>query len=177
MGLLAFVGKMIAVYFLIWLLGTLLCLLPPVPLLQRRRWGLLASAGALALLLAVLVPIGLGRLHSGVGTDFAVGVAFTLFLFCLLHGRRPGGKDAYAGAARRFAGFSYTLYVTHLPLLIFLRARLTYESAWAPDARHFALVGLIVLGAAGYAYAIARLTEGNTDRVRHWVLARLGGAR
>jgi len=47
------------------------------------------------------------------------------------------------------------------------------QSRWQPDIAHLYLGACILVVTIAYAYAIARLTEGQTDRVRKW----LGGRR
>ena len=76
------------------------------------------------------------------------------------------------------AGCSYTLYLTHLPVLICLRACWTYERPWPSDLAHWGMVALVCLGCVVYAFMISLVTEANTDRVRRWLVGRLGnGAR
>jgi peptidoglycan/LPS O-acetylase OafA/YrhL len=64
------------------------------------------------------------------------------------------------------AGFSYTLYLVHMPMLMFLTALLVGETRWLPDAKHIAIALVALLFVIGCAYLVARATEFRTTRVR-----------
>jgi len=103
------------------------------------------------------------------GSDLSVGIAFTLFLFGVLQLEVGAGSSHYLGAAHRFAGFSYSLYVLHFPLLLFLRAWIVPPQRWQPDGLHLlygSLIGALVLG---FTWTVALFTENKTRAVRNWV--------
>jgi peptidoglycan/LPS O-acetylase OafA/YrhL len=170
-GMLFLVGWSISAYFAIWLMGAAICVLPQFP--HRLSWAA-ASAGILGavVLVATLACIGLGRTRAE-SVDFVVGAAFALSLYAMRHRAVPSRHGLYAAVAATLAGFSYSLYVVHLPVLMFVRARLTYRQAWVPDPKHLIFAAGIVAAVMGYAYIIAQLTEANTDSVRRWVLHRI----
>lgn len=173
-AILILVGKSISLYFLIWLMGTAVCLIPRLP---RACRSLITSIGVAALLplLVALSLIGLGRVAPE-RVDFIVGVGFAAGLYAMLHRTVPSRAGLYAAVAGTLAGFSYSLYVAHLPVLIFFRAWLTYRRPWVPDGRHLLYAAGIVVLVIGYAWLIAMLTEAHTDSVRRWV-QRLAGPR
>jgi peptidoglycan/LPS O-acetylase OafA/YrhL len=81
----------------------------------------------------------------------------------LLHDPRPVGR-LYKTFAAKIAGFSYTLYLTHLPLLVFF-------SAWTnqrrqPSGEGFLVPAGILCLTVAYSYVIAMIFEHNTDRIR-----------
>ncbi len=79
-------------------------------------------------------------------------------------------RKAYHRAAAIVASYSYTLYLVHFPVLVFLHAMTMGPARWQPDAAHLAIGALLCLGVAWlFAYPLARVTEGKTDRVRAWV--------
>jgi peptidoglycan/LPS O-acetylase OafA/YrhL len=94
---------------------------------------------------------------------------FSVFLFGVLQiefGKRQG---SYPKIASYFAGFSYSLYVLHFPLLLFLRAWLVPSWRWQPDALHLIyslIVGMVTLL---FAWIVSVLTEKKTGVVRSWV--------
>jgi peptidoglycan/LPS O-acetylase OafA/YrhL len=134
-AMLAFVGKEIAAYFVIWLIGALLHVVPRCPwLLRRQRWVRAASAVATLPLLALVVLIGLRRLRDHAeSTDLLLGLAFGFFLLVMTHDLAVGRDGWYARLAGTVAGFSFTLYVLHLPILLVFRSCLTYKALWYPD--------------------------------------------
>jgi peptidoglycan/LPS O-acetylase OafA/YrhL len=103
-------------------------------------------------------------------TDGIVGSCFALWLYTLLLGSREDASSAYVHGAKKLAGFSYTLYLTHFPALLLLRALLNPRGNWQPDLRHltYALgIGLVILS---YSYAVAEFTEARTALVRKRLL-------
>jgi peptidoglycan/LPS O-acetylase OafA/YrhL len=78
--------------------------------------------------------------------------------------------------ARRAAHSSYTLYLVHLPMLIFLKAVLHLPRAY--PGWHACLVGAGVLVAIVlYAQLVYEAFEKNTDRVRRWIRPHVMGRR
>jgi peptidoglycan/LPS O-acetylase OafA/YrhL len=162
--LLWFVGAQISLYFLIWLGGAL------VGYLQRgTRFKSPSPALPLAGGLIFIGALAWSRTHrisSDLAIDYIVAFCFALWLYTLLLGSRDDASPAYAYGAKKLAGFSYTLYLTHFPALLLLRAWLNPLGAWQPDLRHllYALgIGLLMLC---YAYVLAEFTESRTATVR-----------
>ena len=176
--LLVAVGKWIALYFPIWLMGTLVCVLPQIPGL-KRRFPLAATMAGLVMFCGFVAMTHTGRVislfsDSVAGLDYVNGAAFALLLYVVLHDQSPARRNAYASVSRGLSGFSYTLYVVHIPLLIFLRAALLPDAPWQPDPGSIALACVIAAGIVLYAYAISRLTEARTPAVRDRVMRALG---
>lgn len=169
-----FVGKHIARYFPIWLLGTAIYLLPGVPLLSRfSKWLSLAAlflfCGMLGLLHSSTIKSALG--DSIVAIDYVTGVSFAILLYQLLQIRAPSAGGLYADCSRSIAGFSYTLYVVHMPLLVFVRALLLPDKPWVPDISHMGFAIVLTGIALLYARLIARASEARTDSVRDLIWA------
>src|SRR5262249_31508269 len=101
------------------------------------------------------------------GSDLAVGLGFALLLHGVLQLELPL-TGIFFTLAKTFAGFSYSLYVLHFPILLLIRARVI-RSRWQPDMMHLfcglCICGIVLL----YAFVIARLTEGNTSAFRAWI--------
>jgi peptidoglycan/LPS O-acetylase OafA/YrhL len=175
------VGRGIALYFPIWLLGVAVGLLPPVPAF-RRAYGPAAVAAAVGLYCGLVVFTHTARFKALAGpsvltADYTTALAFATLLYALFHDTSLRREGAYALAAGALAGCSYTLYVVHLPLLIFVRAALVPDTPWTPDPVHAALGAAVVAACAVYAWGVARMTEAKTDRVRKFVQGRLAAAR
>ncbi len=175
-------GTPMRFYFCIWSLGALLAVV-----WQRRprrfEHGMLTAALGAVFVTALLVG-RLRLLHSQPLEDVTLGVATVLFLMALLARaelaatRRRGRRwAAYARYGDHVAGFSYTLYVAHYPLLTFLAAWWMTGERWQATPANLFVglllgVGFVVL----YALPLARLTEARTDTVRRWIERALGGA-
>ena len=165
-----FIGWMLAGFF-IWLLGVALIFLPLPRRLQPRRhsWFLLL---VFAFIFVQLVfTYRWTWLESGLNTDYILSAFVAILLYLLLHDPRPVSK-LYRSAASHAAGFSYTLYLTHLPFLVFFAALLNHRVL--PTPRNFILPIAILLLTLAYSYGIAMLFEHNTDRIRKKLESKLG---
>jgi peptidoglycan/LPS O-acetylase OafA/YrhL len=166
--LLWFVGAQISLYFLIWLGGAL------VGYLQRGTrfkspFPTLPWAGGLMFVVA-LAWSRTQRILSDLMVDYIVAFCFALWLYTLLLGSRDCASAAYAYGAKKLAGFSYTLYLTHFPALLLLRAWLNPQGNWQPDPRHLAYalgIGILILS---YAYILAEVTESRTAAVKNCLI-------
>lgn len=102
--------------------------------------------------------------------DLAVGASFAAVL---CSAGRPGPAPVTATLASRLAGFSYSLYLVHVPLLFFLAAfslqRFSTPERLQPgfDSLLIYLVGLA--SSIGLAYGVSRVTEARTEEVRAWL--------
>ena len=160
-----FVGTHILVGFLIWLAGCVLVIfysrLAIKTLVPRISYALISFV----MLSACLVAARIGRFDV-MGTDLVVGLAFTLFLFAVL---QLEGGASHRAVARTFADFSYTLYVLHFPLALFLRAWLAPPEGWQPDAVHLFLGAIIGIVLLGFAWMVSWCSERKTRAVQEWV--------
>jgi peptidoglycan/LPS O-acetylase OafA/YrhL len=159
-----FVGSSIALLGLTWLMGALITFLPAFP--TRRPWARrLAIVLALAVFGAGLV---LSKLLDSLSADLILGLAVTAMIWVTLKCAKAPLPAFYVYAARRAAHSSYTLYLVHLPLLIFLKATLHLPRAY--PGWHVYLVAAGVLAAILlYAQLVYEAFEKNTDRVRRWI--------
>jgi peptidoglycan/LPS O-acetylase OafA/YrhL len=164
-----FIGETICLYFLIWLLGAAINLAPEESGGRGSLWVVMAAA-------AVVLIVALLKFKPGSTeySDFFVGIASAVLIFALLRIRARSTSGLYSRAARGLAGFSYTLYVVHLPALVFVSAWLVPQRRWQPDPVHVAIVVALGICALAYAFMIAHLTEYRTDAVRSRVTAAIG---
>jgi peptidoglycan/LPS O-acetylase OafA/YrhL len=178
--LLAF-GEMFRFYFSVWALGAVVAFawtVRPVAIKNPVVPVLVAVLFTAALLVAR------GRsLHRRLLEDFLLGVATALLVAVRLAagaGRTAETRDrgalsrAYSRWGDVLAGFSYTLYASHYPLVTIMQAWLVGPRRWEPGPTLGALATLTGFGIiALYAYPLARLTEARTDDVRRWLERRL----
>ncbi len=142
--------------FLLWVLGVGVSQCAPWP--RSLFWiALPAFVGAVAV--GRVVPDGFAR-------DWVVALPTAVLLLTM-----PTAPEWLARPAHALAGFAFTLYAVHMPVLAALRAWIT-TPLLQPNGPGLAL--LVGVGAAvlGLAYAFATVTEARTGTVRAW-LARL----
>ena len=175
LGLLAwgwFVGLNIFLLGLTWLMGALITFLPAFP--ARRPW----TRGLAIVLALVLFGAGLveSKLLGSLPSDLVLGLAVTAMIWVTLHCATAPLPAFYVHMARRAAHSSYTLYLVHLPMVIFLKATLHLPRAY--PGWHVLLIGTGVLAAIVlYAQLVYEAFEKNTDRVRRWIRPYVMGRR
>lgn len=170
--LLVVLGGQFPFYFCIWSLGALVALVHNSGAIALRSPIVRITAGAL---FAAALLVARGRLlHRRLLEDFVLGVATAVFVAARLaaaSAREPARPSTrYARWGDILAGFSYTLYATHYPVVAFFQTLLVGDHRWVPSPSRILLsiafgVALVVL----YAYPLARLTEARTDLVRRWL--------
>ena len=102
------------------------------------------------------------------GSDLAVALSFALLTYGIVQLSLPLSAVGLR-LAKTFAGFSYSLYVLHFPLLLLIRAQWLPAFRWQPDGMHLLLGAVISGGVLFYAFVIAHITERKTSVVRSWV--------
>ena len=92
----------------------------------------------------------------------------------------------WAAAHQMLAGFSFSLYCTHIPVLVLYSTVLMACTGLGWQMQALGPAPWLVLGGAlmcciGLAYGFSRLTERHTDAARRWLrraaLPRLGALR
>src|SRR5260370_20251203 len=113
--LLWFVGPQISLYFLIWLAGVLAGRFSRATKLASPKRQAVLSALAGLIFLGALAWVRVHRFSSDVLADLIVGFCFAAWLYTLIQASREDVSSAYARTAKTPSGFSYTLYLTHVP--------------------------------------------------------------
>ncbi|HXT73276.1 MAG TPA: hypothetical protein VN785_05420 [Candidatus Angelobacter sp.] len=104
--------------------------------------------------------------------DAIVALAFGLWIYAVVEAPEKSAPTFYAKSARLFAGFSYTLYLTHFPIVFLLRSRILGERrVWNLTLVHFVYVLLITVVATLVAYLLALGTETKTAAARRKVMS------
>lgn len=154
-------------YMLLWHLGILLALIR-----LRSKWLL-----AVGVLLCAGMPLATrsGVLAVNLLTQTAFLLGFVLLLSQLRHLRLP---DWWFRLPNQWlASFSYSLYVLHTTILVFLMAGLQtfadFPRQFQPGGYGYALYLGFCLVAFVAAYGFASLTEFNTRAFRRWLTQRL----
>jgi peptidoglycan/LPS O-acetylase OafA/YrhL len=104
--------------------------------------------------------------NSVIATDYLTAVGFAGFMFVLLHDTSSADDFLYRRISRRLSGFSYSLYLTHLPFLVFLRAWLIPGRPWTPSLLTVAYAATLTAACIVFATLFAAATEQHTAIVR-----------
>ncbi len=165
LGLEWFVGADIAELGVPWLMGALIVYAPPIPARGPRTRGL-AIVAALALFGGGLVLGFTGG--SALAPNLVLGLIVTLLIWVTLCSANAPLPSGYVKVARRSARSSYTLYLTHFPCLIFLKASLHLPRAIPSWHMLPVSAGLLVVILI-YSQLVYELFEKHTDHVRNWI--------
>ncbi|MGC4079574.1 MAG: acyltransferase [Rubrivivax sp.] len=162
-------------YFGLWLFGAIVAAVWRV---AAKRW---ASTGPWLGFASVLLAgaVAFDRVARGeVWADFALAAATAIFMIVLLaraaQGRCAPVGERYQRFATTLAGFTYTLYLVHFPIVVFFSAACIRAERWDPTATHVAAATTLGFGILAFSYLLARLTERHTDAVRASIEAALG---
>ena len=157
------VGLEVLGRFPVWLLGTVLALVPVPRLKQTARLLVAAPYVPAFFVIGRRLPLPLMLV------DYILGAATFGLLWVMLSAGSESRPSAGERFSRGLARFSYTLYVAHMPLCVLLAALLVGDSRWWPTGAHL-LGGVGVFGILlGYAYALAWMTEFRTAKLRGWL--------
>jgi peptidoglycan/LPS O-acetylase OafA/YrhL len=170
-AILLLVGQTIALYFAIWLFGAAIAILPPFILLRKRAvWRTSVMVSIVACL------GGLVYSHSRTGElgDVIVGAVFSVLIYLIVsvpHESLDDRTTKRGVVATRLAAFSFTIYLVHLPLLVFIRAGTQHHGIplWQPTILHIGTAALIAVVVVSVAYGFSLGTEAQTDRARSWI--------
>jgi peptidoglycan/LPS O-acetylase OafA/YrhL len=157
--------------FPVWLMGTTICLLPTATFLKNSKTlHQLAIVGSSLVLIASLLMTRIQLIQNDFTPDLLVGIASSLLIYSLLNDTSIYTKSAYSEITGFLSKISYSLYVTHLPILLFIKAIAIAKMRWQPDLIHI-LFGIFILVATfAYAFIIYSWTEAKTDIVRSNIL-------
>jgi peptidoglycan/LPS O-acetylase OafA/YrhL len=153
-----FLGQKIMEYFLIWLLGAI------IPLIKSLK---IEKAILKSLILLISSLLAILSLHYEAGSsyilDFRVGIMFALLVYLIVSFFNYGSVKF--NLPNYFAGFSYTLYLTHYPLANLI---LTWRVSplWPFEENSLMIKMSLAILVFCYAWIIGLLTEKHTDKVR-----------
>ncbi len=169
-----FLGREMLMGFVIWMAGCVLLMAYSKLREFPKRWVAPYIVFTLMILIACLAAARLGK-SQVLGADLSVGLAFALFLFGVLQIDFSMRSHTYSNLARFFAAFSYSLYVLHFPVVLFLRAWLA-PRRWRPNFPHVVFVIAIGMAVLVFAWFVSLFTENKTSALRHWMKGMIPGS-
>jgi peptidoglycan/LPS O-acetylase OafA/YrhL len=158
-----FVGTEITALFPTWLLGAAIA---AIPVTRLSRWFVAPLLTFSITGLLLIKRFDLSRYSAA----WCVAIAFSLILFCAVRHKGRCENIVYQRVSGFFSDISYTLYLVHLPLAIFICALI--DRPWHYYPLSVTNAGMFFLLNAGIiiaAYVFYGIFEGNTDRVRRWL--------
>jgi peptidoglycan/LPS O-acetylase OafA/YrhL len=172
--LLLFAGERIAMSFPIWLAGVAAYW----AFRKKSASPRAALPGFLIGCICLLVFIMGSRAGiklSGIPLTWLLGICCAFTIYFGMSVKVSGGLTGILKPFDLLSSVSYSLYLLHMPLLVFI-ASLVFENSslrWTPDPKHFAIALSLGLLVFGYSIFIWFFTENKTARIRSWVSSRL----
>lgn len=162
--MLAVAGRHISFLFLIWTLGALISATP----MRLPKSLAVPGSGFLALIVLGLFVAAKQYLRDVYLCEATVAAAFCSLLY-LLHHQAAIRAAVYARTAHFFSSFSYTLYLVHLPILVFISASVNNPWRLLPKTPlNLAMFACVFCLTVSLAYLFYCLFEAHTDRVRRF---------
>jgi peptidoglycan/LPS O-acetylase OafA/YrhL len=162
-GLMIFTGLNMTVLFPLWIFGALISIVPRVFTAASAKW-----LGVLNALLLLAVMLGVRLMHwNSLPADYLIALVAGTLLYLLAQQTNRAKPGLYKSFASFFSRISYTLYLFHVPLAIFLCAVLNSPwHQWQKTPVRLAMFALSDSVLIVCAYLLWRLFEARTDQVR-----------
>lgn len=161
--IIAFIGRGMAMEGIIWLFGVLIYYLPPVRVREvYKQYLSVAALGLLVLLAATLAKVS----HNPfLKSDHFLGIVVTALIYVITLCPQVTGGSLYSKVATMLSHSSYTLYLVHMPVLIFLTAWLV-KARSQPHGVWLLTAILVLISIYLYAQGVYFLFEKRTDKLR-----------
>lgn len=169
-GLLVFAGKSISAGFVIWLFGVAAYFQfkkAPWP----TRWAIPGFLGGALLLLGCIVGSRIGLNLGPVDWEVPIGIACALAVYAGLSAEPSERLTRILRPLQGLSAVSYSVYLLHTPLLVFIASLLFNSNAnrWDPNPAHLAIAVPIALVVFGYCLLVWFFTEHRTNALRKWL--------
>ncbi len=158
------VGLPIVLLGIPWLMGVLVPYLPRLPALPP--W--MRAAAIVEAMAMVGVGLVYGKFHYSLTADIVLGMLVTILIWITINCAPVSLPAWYVWLSQRSARSSYTLYLIHVPVLIFIKASLHLPRAF-PTGQALLVNIAVLIGVVIYAQLVYEIFEKNTDRLRHWI--------
>lgn len=176
LGAAFFCGWQICGWFIVWLLGVGVALLPrtwPAMLIKPGIIGAVLLTG-LTMYLELKVPVHFLNSESLdlLISDIILGAVVCIVLWGVVHDHESNHSRLYRSSAEGLSKMSYTLYLLHVPLLTFICGWLMpVWHRWPTSVSSLLRVFVIDSTVLVIAYLLYLCFERNTDKVRHWTIS------
>lgn len=162
----------IVLYGSIWILGWISYILPGIAIKGRYARIMLSIVATVILALSLFDDILIyhSPYRNGYVGDLVTGLATALWLYTIRStcNQRVSENHVVMSTGKLLSGFAYTLYLTHWPLLQFLKGIL-HGRLLSPTLAGTTVYLVFCLVFSIYAFVISRVTEAKTDAMRQLV--------
>jgi peptidoglycan/LPS O-acetylase OafA/YrhL len=170
LGIALFVGKSICLLFFIWVLGALLSI---VPLVIPQRAARILFFAIVLLLPVVFIAVRSASLPI-LPAQWIVALFSAFAIYICLHQTKRAGNGIYRSIAGFLSRISYTLYLVHLPIAVFICAWINNPwHRWDKSPKNVAIYLGMNTGIVLFSYFFYLAFESNTDKVRDALSRRL----
>lgn len=169
LAILIFVGKAIALYFLVWLIGFAIVIINKrvTPFTKQWNYLLLIAAGISFLIVLFLIRI---NLIPDSLKDLVLALVTGVMVYSAINAPEiPGGIQRFT---KFFSGISYSLYIIHYPLAILLSACFIQKPSFF-GAKEFLLYVLAFLIILTIVFVFWFLFESRYIQLRAYIKTRL----
>ena len=163
------VGSDVSLLFFPWLLGALVSLIP----LRIPQSAAKIAVSVLFLALPLVFEKVRRTSLPVVGVQWTVALYFVIVLYLLLHQTEAARNGVYRSISGFFSRISYTAYLVHMPVAVFLCAYLNDPwHRWDKTPRNLTIFLGLNVGLVLFSYLFYLAFEANTDRVRQMLFQR-----
>jgi peptidoglycan/LPS O-acetylase OafA/YrhL len=169
-GLLVFAGKSISAGFVIWLFGVAAYFaFKKVP--WPTRWAIPGFLGGVLLLVACIVGSRMGIDLGPLDWEVLIGISCALAVYAGLSAEPTERLTRILRPFHGLSAVSYSVYLLHTPLLVFIASLLFTSNAdrWDPDLANLTMAVPIALVVFGYCLLVWFFTEHRTNALRKWL--------
>ena len=162
-ALLWFIGLRISMQFPVWVAGAAILYIPQKLSERQARWGV---AGSFFLLIVSMAGVRLLHFRP-ISADYTLAIVTALFLYFTIQVHAPAKDNFYRTVAGFASRISYSLYLFHLPIAVFLCSIVNNPwRLWKPTLPHIMAFMAVDATIVSIAYLLWRVFEANTDGVR-----------
>ncbi|WP_176444967.1 acyltransferase family protein [Paenibacillus herberti] len=185
-----FVGWKVMLYFLIWLLGAVVAIIKPIKLKNMFVKILLVVGTLMAAIMVSIAPKAFNIYPTyylplkQYGFDFALGLVAAFLVYMIISFYNLSNTSRPAAVFTNLAGFSYTLYLVHYPVINFISKASGRKAAGSSDfiwqqstTNYFLYLPIVFTALLLYAWLISLITEAKTSGAREIVSRVIGNMK
>ena len=168
LAILCIVGSDLALYMIPWLMGVLVNFAPRSSLGKHSTVRAIRGIALSIFILGMVSPrfILMHSARISIWNDMAVGLESTLLIWALVQAQPASSPPITQGfVSSQIAKSSYTLYLVHLPLLVFLKV-VFHVVPGQPSPLALLIFLTVCLSVFGYSQIVYISFERHTDSIR-----------